>query len=316
MHSIVQAFKNIVNYRDRTLELVPVSQPAAQFFKPVALEKNNSGSNTNSMSLAYDGISLVDTDPNAQELDDDFFEDPNYMTTIAHKAMELQSENASRESGGLRHESKLQKVRKEPDYLSLEDWRALENGPTTSVEPKLPVPEPVYAKFDPSTKAKFPVIPKEGPGPAVPAKSLQLMAQLFLTEVAHCRTYCRAVKQHFFAKALYASGYALSKKMDAMEAVYLKSYNDTFQFFCEKNSEKVSSTALLRQAHNFANDAALGNVKALETEDAEKYADAWTHFTMNFSENGMPANYSSRPNKFSSRPLPPIPATVIESTRF
>jgi hypothetical protein len=143
-----------------------------------------------------------------------------------------------------------------------------------------------------------------------------LLAQSFQTDVSRCRNYCRAVNLHSFAKTLRVSGFELSQKMDAMEAVYLKSYNDTFWFFCEKNSEEVFSAGILRQAHNLANDAALGDIKALESEDGETYADAWAHFTMSFGANGMPANYALRSGKFAPRVLQPVPSGVDRETRL
>lgn len=150
--------------------------------------------------------------------------------------------------------------------------------------------------------------------PPVPRKMGEILeptiVEKFQTEAAHCRSDCLAANVQFFEKALNASGDELTEKMNAMEETYLKSYSIVLPRSYQHHSENTSLSTALRKAHSYANEVALEDVKALKTEDAERYAEAWSQFTINFGANGMPANYSLKSNKLASRPLPPIPVKV------
>jgi hypothetical protein len=424
MEGISQAWKNMVNYKNRNLIVAPASQPASYFCKPSAAGENNAGFRSSVRSVANGGASTGDSTtairmvlaPDKTMVPDDMFrpvyvrpikvygsignDNPRFPRTnipmpspgsksesapdsdfgyesvpeIAGKAAspvtadhpvtvngssgDLQNKAASDlNAAGVAKipQTKEQSLERIKFLIAIEDRRAkflnsnedalgrLMNksgialfGIKNSCEetykdvyskhfdiayaqemsghkPHAEILRSAHIHADQTAQAYL-----SGRDDDVDAKNYGnfLLAQSFQTEVSRCRTYCRAVNSHFFAKTLYASGYALSKKMDAMEAVYLKSYNDVFQFSCEKKSEKAFSAEILRDAHNLANDAALGDVKALESEDGNRYADAWAHFTMNFCANGLPANYSLRSNKFAARVLQPVPASVDEETRL
>ena len=166
---------------------------------------------------------------------------------------------------------------------------------------------------------EHPIMDKVEAAPPVPRKTgleeLPLEPTIvgkFQTEAAHCRSDCLAANVQIFEKAFNASGDELKEKINAMETTYLESYSTILPLSYGNTSKNTSPAAALRKAHSVANEVALEDVKGLKTEDAKRYADAWSQFTINFGANGMPETYSLKPNKFASRPLPPLPVTVAK----